>query len=74
VGRSKNRTVIDRTFGKISVETIFHRSIVGQIPKVLRNMYHNNPLGKYFNIELKSIVWQHDNLAAKGIFGVRVPL
>jgi len=27
--------VIDRTFGKISVETIFHRSQVGQIPKIL---------------------------------------
>jgi len=26
------------------------------------------------NIELKSIVAQHENLAAKGIFGVRVPL
>ena len=33
----------------------------------------HNPLGKYFNIELKSIVAQYENLAAKGIFGVRVP-
>jgi len=30
--------------------------------------------GKYFNIELKSIVAQHENLAAKDIFGIRVPL
>ena len=29
---------------------------------------------KYFNIELKSTVAQHENLAAKGIIGVRVPL
>jgi len=35
VGKSKNSTVIDRTFGKRSVETIYHRSIVGQIPKIL---------------------------------------
>jgi len=28
----------------------------------------------YCNIELKSIVAQQENLAAKGIFGVRVPL
>ena len=35
---------------------------------------YDNLLGKYFNIELKSIVAQHENLAAKGIFGVRVPL
>ena len=32
------------------------------------------PLGKYFNIELKSIVAQPENLAAKGIFVVRAPL
>jgi len=31
-------------------------------------------MGKYFNIELKSIVAQHENLAATRIFGVRVPL
>jgi len=37
-------------------------------------MYHHNPLGKYFNIELKSIVAQHENLAVTRIFGVRVPL
>ena len=37
-------------------------------------MCYRNPLGKYFNIELKSIVAQHENLATKGIFGVRVPL
>ena len=37
-------------------------------------LYHHTPLGKFFNIELKSIVAQHENLAAKGIFGVRVPL
>jgi len=37
-------------------------------------MYHHNPFGKYFNIELKSIVAQHENLAAKGVFGVRAPL
>jgi len=37
-------------------------------------MCYHNPLGKYFNIELTSIVEQHENLAAKGIFGVRVPL
>ena len=30
--------------------------------------------GKYFKIELKLIVAQHENLATKGIFGVRVPL
>jgi len=28
----------------------------------------------YFNSELKSTVAQHENLAAKGIFGVSVPL
>jgi len=37
-------------------------------------MSHHNPLGKYFNIELKAIVEQQENLVAKGIFGVRVPL
>jgi len=37
-------------------------------------MCYRNPLGKYFNIELKSIVAQHENLAAKDIFGVGVPL
>ena len=37
-------------------------------------MCDHNPLGKYFNIELKSIVPQQENLATKGIFGVRVPL
>jgi len=37
-------------------------------------MYHHNPLGKYFNIELKSIVAQHENQTATCIFGVRVPL
>ena len=29
---------------------------------------------KYFNIEMKSTVAQNENLAAKGVFGVRVPL
>ena len=33
-----------------------------------------NPLGKYFNIELKSLVVQHENLAAKGILCVRISL
>ena len=37
-------------------------------------MCHHNPLGKYINIELNSIVAQHENLAANGVFGVRVPL
>ena len=37
-------------------------------------MCYHNPLGKYFNIELKSIVAQHENLATKGIFGVGVHL
>ena len=37
-------------------------------------MCDHNPLGKYFNIELKSTVAQNENLAAKGVFGVRVPL
>jgi len=37
-------------------------------------MCDHNPLGKYFNIELKSTVTQNENLAAKGVFGVRVPL
>jgi len=27
--------VIERTFGRISLQTIFHRSLVGQIPKIL---------------------------------------
>jgi len=30
-----------------------------------------NTLGKYFNIEFKPIVAQHENLTANGIFGVR---
>jgi len=33
-----------------------------------------SPLGKYFNIEMKTIVAQHENLAAKGILDVRVSL
>ena len=37
-------------------------------------IYHHNPIGKYFNIELKWKVAQHENLSAKGIFGVRAPL
>ena len=37
------------------------------------NICYDTPLGKYFNIELKSIVAQHENLARKGIFGVRAP-
>jgi len=47
-----------------------------QVPRSppLKHTTDHNPLGKYFNIELKSIVAQHENLAAKGIFGVRVPL
>ena len=28
---------------------------------------YDTPLRKYFNIELKSIVAQHENMAAKGI-------
>jgi len=37
-------------------------------------MCYHNPHGKYFDIELKSIVAQHENLAANGILGVRVSL
>jgi len=41
---------------------------------LVRGFHYYNPLGKYINIELKSIVAQHENLAANGIFGVRVLL
>jgi len=41
---------------------------------ILMKLYHHTPLGKFFKIELKSMVAHHENLAAKGIFGVRVPL
>ena len=75
MGKPKNRSVIHRTFGKILVETIFsqiHRWINSKdfdIKFIIISL-----LGKYFNIEVKSTVAQHENLAAKGIYGVRVPL
>jgi len=37
-------------------------------------MYHHNFLGRYFNTKLKSIVAQHENLAATRILDVGVPL
>ena len=33
-------------------------------------MCYQNPLGEYFNVELKSIVMQHENLAAAGKAGL----
>jgi len=67
--------MIDRTFGKILVETIFSH---------LNSWLNSNdfdikfviitPSEKHFNIELKSIVAQHENLAAKVILSVRVSL
>jgi len=45
-----------------------HRSIVDKFQRFWYNICYQNPLGKYFNIELKSILAQHENLAAKGIF------
>jgi len=42
--------------------------------KILIYNLSSQPLGGYFNIELKSIFAQHENLSAKCIIGVRVPL
>jgi len=59
---------------KISVETILSQINSSINSKDFDIKLVIKTIGKYFNMELKAIVEQHENLAAKGIFGVRVPL